>query len=41
MNTLNNVDMNVIPVNSPQKGRGDWAHTNSTNVMAETAKPTW
>ena len=40
MNTLNDVDIMVIPVNSPQNGCGDWAHINSSNVMKERTKPT-
>ena len=40
MNELNDVAIMVIPVNSPQNGRGDWAHTNSSKVMKERAKPT-
>ena len=40
MNLLNNVDMKVNPVKSPQNGRGDWAHTNSSKVMKESARPT-
>ena len=32
--------MKVSPVKSPQNGRGDWAHTNSNNVMKERRKPT-
>ena len=41
MEALNAMDIKVIPVKSPQNGRGDWAHTNSSNVMTERAKPTW
>ena len=40
MNALNDPDIMVIPVKSPQNGRGDWAHTNSSNVMMEKARPT-
>ena len=40
MKALNDVDIMVIPVNSPQNGRGDWAHTNSSKVMKERRKPT-
>ena len=40
MNALNQVDIMAIPVKSPQKGRGDWAQTNSINVMNESKKPT-
>ena len=41
MNALNAKDIMVIPANNPQNGRGDWAHTNSSNVMRERKKPTW
>ena len=34
------VDIMVSPVKSPQNGRGDWAHTNSSKVMTERARPT-
>ena len=40
MNALNVVDIMVIPVKSPQNGRGDWAHTNSSNLTNERKKPT-
>ena len=41
MNALNDVDIMIIPVKSPQNERGDWAHTNSSNVMKEREKPIW
>ena len=41
MEALNAMDVKVSPVKSPQNGHGDWAHTNSSNVMTERATPTW
>ena len=41
MNALNDVEIMVIPVKSPQNGHGDWAHTNSRNVMKERKKETY
>ena len=39
MIALNDVDITVNPVKSPQSWRGDWAYTNSNNVTAERRKP--
>ena len=39
MDALNAEEIKVNPVKSPLRGWGDWANTNSNNVMKETKRP--